>query len=407
MGAQQGHEGKRRKLSKLKKTDTVVPCVPSSLCPCCGDSHIAINQKPSYRHQVHEIPEPIVNITEYQVFHGRCQNCQTSVKGKRPQDTPQGIMGPNLMSYIALLAGQFHLSVRKIQELLKLQLGTSFSTGAISEAQGKVSSMLTPLHQAVRDAIQKAPMVHIDETSHIRNGESSLRWCWLMSSDDWVYERVLFSRSTHSAKVMLNEKFAGVVISDQCASYNWLNPEKHQFCLGHLKRNLQQMADYSGGGLTAFIGKRLTLLINMIFRTQHCYEEENISAEIYFRRMKRLRKSLTRWLHKGADVTTSRYSGRCKFILKHEVSLWVFLTAPLTIPLTNNEAERRLRGSVIMRKISFGTSSDRGDKFRGRIHTLVETCKKRSMSPFIALQQIVNAVVKKQPYPDIFNLCSG
>ncbi|WP_446322095.1 hypothetical protein [Vibrio vulnificus] len=48
---------------------------------------------------------------------------------------PQGIMGPNLLSYTAVLA----LSVRKIHSLLKEQLGTTFSIGAISEAQTKVA----------------------------------------------------------------------------------------------------------------------------------------------------------------------------------------------------------------------------------------------------------------------------
>ncbi|MGM3331263.1 IS66 family transposase, partial [Bacillus cereus group sp. BC251] len=87
-------------------------------------------------------------------------------RARLPEGAPQGIMGPNLLSYTAVLAGQYHLSVRKIQSLLKEQLGTTFSIGAISEAQTKVASMLTPLHQAIRAGIQKAPMVHIDETSH-------------------------------------------------------------------------------------------------------------------------------------------------------------------------------------------------------------------------------------------------
>ncbi len=131
-------------------------------------------------------------------------------------------MGPNLLSYTAVLAGQYHLSVRKIQSLLKEQLGTTFSIGTISEAQTKVASMLTPLHQAIRDGIQKAPLIHIDETSHPRNDESSLRWCWLATSDDLVYEKILYSRSSHSAKVILGDEYPGVVVSDQCPSYNWI-----------------------------------------------------------------------------------------------------------------------------------------------------------------------------------------
>jgi transposase len=70
-------------------------------------------------------------------------------------------------------------------------LGTTFSIGAISEAQTKVASMLTPLHQAIRDTIQKSPLVHVDETSHSRNDEERLRWCWLVASDNLAYERGL------------------------------------------------------------------------------------------------------------------------------------------------------------------------------------------------------------------------
>ncbi len=69
---------------------------------------------------------------------------------------------PNLLSHIALLAGQYHLSVHKIRSLLKEQFGTTFSIGAISEAQTRVASMLTPLHQAIKSNIQTAPLVHVD-----------------------------------------------------------------------------------------------------------------------------------------------------------------------------------------------------------------------------------------------------
>ena len=64
-----------------------------------------------------------------------------TVKAQKPDDASQGIIGPNLLSYIGVLAGQYQLSLRKIQPLLKEQLGTTFSVGAISEAQTKVASI--------------------------------------------------------------------------------------------------------------------------------------------------------------------------------------------------------------------------------------------------------------------------
>lgn len=136
-----------------------------------------MSDKPFYRHQVHEMPALRIDITEYRLYSGQCMQCREAVKAQKPQDIPQGMMGPNLMSYIAILAGQYHLSVRKIRSLLQEQFGTTFSVGAISEAQSRIASMLTPLHQAIKTNIQSAPLVHVDETSHSRNDEKGLRWC--------------------------------------------------------------------------------------------------------------------------------------------------------------------------------------------------------------------------------------
>lgn len=364
------------------------------------------NAAPSLRHQVFELPQLPLEITEYQVFHGHCQHCDALSKGELPNSAPNGQMGPRLLSHIAVLAGKYHLSVRKIQSLLHDQYGMTFSVGAISEAQGRISSMLTPIHQALKQHIQKAPIIHADETTHQRNGESNTRWLWLMASNDAVFQNIRYFRSQDNAKHLLGSAPHGVVVTDQCASYHWLDPTRHQFCLAHVQRNLQEMADYGGGGQTAYLGHRLVVLLKTVFRTQHRYESGLIGEQIRLRRMERLRRSIKTVLCKGAEVPVRRYAGRCQHILKYETGLWVFLQHPGT-PLTNNEAERCIRGSVILRKICFGTSSDRGDKFRSRVLSVIETSKKRQLSALEVLCRIVTAVMTGQPYPDVFNLTSA
>ena len=51
--------------------------------------------------------------------------------------------------------------------------------------------------------------------------------------------------------------------------------------------------------------------------------------------------------------------------------LWRFMEND-EIALTNNEAERALRGYVLWRKGSYGVWSHRGEQFRQRILSLVE-----------------------------------
>ena len=41
--------------------------------------------------------------------------------------------------------------------------------------------------------------------------------------------------------------------------------------------------------------------------------------------MSRLRRRLGYWLKRGSTVPSSRYAGRCQYLLKYEQGLWVFL----------------------------------------------------------------------------------
>jgi len=52
----------------------------------------------------------------------------------------------------------------------------------------------------------------------------------------------------------------------------------------------------------------------------------------------------------------------------------------------------------------YGTSSERGEQFRSRVLSVVETCKKRKISAFEVISSIVGAVIRREPYPDVFNL---
>ena len=52
--------------------------------------------------------------------------------------------------------------------------------------------------------------------------------------------------------------------------------------------------------------------------------------------------------------------------------LWTWLSDE-RVAMTNNLAERKLRPLVIARKTSFGTESERGDRFIERIYTVAQT----------------------------------
>ncbi len=94
------------------------------------------------------------------------------------------------------------------------------------------------------------------------------------------------------------------------------------------------------------------------------------------RNLQPVRKTVEGLLLRGFG-TAAR--GMCKELDNHKEHLWTFLSDPDVEP-TNNASERSLRHGVIWRKLSFGTQSDRGDRFVETMLTVIETCRKQGRS---------------------------
>ena len=139
-GAQSGHKGTKRMLAD--KVDESRTYYPDETCTCGGV--IDVSDSPYRRHQVFDIPSQAFTVVEHQLYQGQCCQCSKTVKANLPDNVNQGQMGNNLLAYVAIQSGQFHQSISKIQQQLEQNFGFSFSRGAISEAQGRVSAVLTP-----------------------------------------------------------------------------------------------------------------------------------------------------------------------------------------------------------------------------------------------------------------------
>jgi hypothetical protein len=399
-GAQKGHKGHRRSLVSEDQVDQTSKHYAPYVCECGGD--VLHHQGVSYRHQVYDFPKEIrLHIHEHQLIHGECQCCGKQVKAQLPEQVSPTQKGPNLLAFISLLSGQYHLSLNKIRSLLNDVFGTTFSKGSLSEAQGQLSPMLTVNHQHIRQQLSKAAYLHADETSHYRNGEQ--RWMWLMCNPSYAYFMINYSRAQQAAKRLLGETVSAYVVTDQYVGYQWLPDKQRQLCWAHLLRNMTAIAEADGH--TGWVGKRLLLITLLVFRTRHRWEQKSLSEAYYHRRMQKLKQRFNAYLKKGTTSPSQYYVGRCEHLLKMEQSCWTFLDNE-EIPLTNNEAERRLRSYVIWRKVSYGVWSHRGELFRQRILSLMETCRLQGVSPFTALKQITHAVIHRLPYPDVFESAS-
>ena len=84
-------------------------------------------------------------------------------------------------------------------------------------------------------------------------------------------------------------------------------------------------------------------------------------------------------LEKAVAADIKRLSGSCQDIIEHKEALWTFVDR-VNVEPTNNHAERELRAFVLWRKKSFGSQSERGDRFAERIMTTIHSLRKQGRS---------------------------
>ena len=397
-GAQPGHKGHRRPLLPTSQAAAVYQHYCPSRCACGGS--VIRHREAGYRHQIMDIPEVIpYRMEEHQLFHGECERCGQRHKARLPETVSPTQMGPNLLSLVGVLAGHYHLSIGLTRELVRDLFGLTFSVGAYSQAQGQLSPMLTRTHQALHEAVSQEAIQFADETRHQRGKEK--RWMWLLTSQNFAYFLTRALRNKRAGRKLLDKRNPlSVLVTDHYPVYTAIvDSSVHQLCWAHVLRNLNEMAECPG--YTGQVGQQLVGIALLVFRTQHRFEQGKLNFHHYQRRMRRLRKAFRLTLEKGCRVPIGRQAGRCEHVLKAEALYWTFLKNE-HIPLTNNEAERRLRSYVLWRKGSYGVRSHRGELFRQRILSFSATCRLQKKPLLASLQNIVQAVMGRNPYPDVF-----
>ena len=357
-GAQPGHDKHSRELLPHSEVNETYHYFPNTRCDCGGS--IIVDSDPIYRHQVFDLPEVCCHVTEHQIFSGRCDCCHRYREGRWPDWVPSGQMGPGLISWIAMMNGQFHLSIRKIQRLLSEQWQLDFSIGAISQAQGKANTWLSEHYKDIANHVRTSTIAHADETTHWSLGEKA--WLWVLSSATAVLFMTHYSRGKKAAGQLLGS-FNGYLVTDQYVGYDNHDTFKRQLCWSHLIRKFIAMSERCGNG--GKIGKRLLLYASAVIRTHHRFEKQQITETIYFRRMYRLQWSFEEALEKGTRLQIdTRTANQCRYLLPDVHMCWTFLSNH-QIPLSRVGMWRGfLKGSVSTPRSSNRTCAINASGFR-------------------------------------------
>ena len=386
-GAQPGHKGHSRAMLDESEVDRLVDCKPEAVCDCGGQ--VELSGQPQ-RHQVFEVPPMRAQVDEYRLYSGRCAGCGKPHAGLLPAGVPKGQLGPRALSLVGVLGTRYHLTQRKIRNLLDQLMGLSFSVGAISQAHGKVAHALkAPVAEAAA-SLCRANALWMDETHYPREGMAN--WVWAAVQPLLAVFAIYPSRARYVILDFIGEQCTATLTTDRYAGYAFIDNERRQICWAHLLRDLNRIGQRQG--LAGRIGRKLLGLGLVMFRR---HDKGQLSGHKLDGLKRRMRAALE---HGAQQQQCSRTANTCANILKLWSALWTFTTNPRLAP-TNNAAEQALRSIVLKRKISGPTRSLRGDQFLSRGFSVHETCLRQGRDLWDFMHSAVHAFIANTAPPSL------
>lgn len=368
-GAKKGHRGHRQQMMD----PTEVVHVKPKRCWCGGRRFRQL--RPFYTHQQIELPQIRMEVTHFVLHEGRCLHCGRLNKAELPSEHATGY-GPRFTALIGEVAGTQGNSRCTVQDFCLSVLGIPISKGALQKVIDRVSEAIRPHYEAIGQVARRADVNYIDETSWVRNG--ALMWIWTMVSTTVAFFMVHPRRSKEAFAALIKD-WVGVLVSDGHLVYRqWV--QLRQSCLAHLIRKAKALAESNHAEIARF-GRNAAVELGRLCQMAHAPPNVGQWRAFYAR--------LSRLINKHHDRKDE--AGKlARRLLREMDSLWVFLEVRGVEP-TNNHAERALRFGVMWRKRSYGTDSEKGDRWVERLLTVRQTCRLRGIPTFPVLVDAVQS----------------
>lgn len=398
-GGQPGHPGHFRALLPVDQVDHVVVVAPE-ICRHCGQpfpSAAPRRRARAWRHQVVELVGTLtVYVTEYQMQVRRCAPCGKRTRAGLPAGAPPGSFGPKLTAVAAMLLGKYRLSRREVQQLVADLWDVPVSLGGVVRLQQAQSAALEPVYAEVRQAVQQAAVVNMDETGWREDKHRA--WLWTVVTAALTVFHIDRSRGGAVVDALLGSKFAGVVGSDRWSAYSRFPAARRALCYAHLKRDFQALVDR--GGAAEPIGRWGLAELERLFALWHRFRVGELERREFQRRLVPLRARMGRLLWRGEESADKKAAGLCRGLNKWWEALWTFTKVEDVEP-TNNVAERALRPAVLWRKGSFGSDSAAGSRFAERMLTVAATCRQQGRRLLEFLVAARKAILQGTPAPSL------
>ena len=401
----------------LPRERVVIPAPES--CPCCGSRKLS-KLGEDITETLEVIPRQWKVIqTVREKFS--CRECERITQPPAPfHVTPRGFAGPNLLAMILFEKFAQHQPLNRQSERYRRE-GIDLSVSTLADQVGACTAVLAPLHGLIEAHVLAAERLHGDDTTVpiLAKAKTITGHIWAYVRDDRpfggrappaaLYYASRDRRHEHPARHL--HGFTGILQADAYSGYNELyDPLRPQgaitpaLCWAHARRQFFELADIAANARRGKNAAAISpIALEAVKRIDVLFDIERgingLSAEDRLRARREqsapLVAALEAWLREQRSrlSNSSSVAKPIDYMLKRWDRFARFL-GDGRICLTNNAAERALRGFALGRKSWLFAGSERGADRAAIMATLIMTAKLNDIDPQAWLADVLARIAE-------------
>ncbi|WP_237357450.1 IS66 family transposase [Rhizobium phaseoli] len=393
--------------------ERVVIAAPTN-CACCGSVKLS-----KLGEDITETLEVIPRQWKViQTVGGKftCRECEKITQSPAPfHVTPRGFAGPNLLAMILFEKFAQHQPLNRQSERYARE-GVDLSLSTLADQVGACAAALKPLHSLIEAHVLAAERLHGDDTTVpiLAKGKTDTGRIWTYVRDDRpfgslsppaaLYYASRDRRQEHPERHL--KTFTGILQADAYGGYNPLfkvdrdpDPLTQALCWAHSRRKFFVLADIAANAKRGKNAAPISpMALEAVKRIDGLFDiEREINGLTADQRLERRRRDclplvddLQVWLQteRAKLSRSSPVAEAIDYMLKRWDGFTSFLQDG-RICLTNNAAERALRGFALGRKSWLFAGSDRGADRAAFMATLIMTAKLNDIDPQVWLADVL------------------
>lgn len=392
-GGQKGHKGNT--LRKVEHPDHTVR-LTTPVCGC-GLSLDAESGEVEQTYQVFDLPQPKLEVTEYQRIRQRC-TCGREHLGVRPAGINASVQyGPGVRALTVLLNNSCQIFHEKVGSLFFDLFGYDLNESTVVSNNALAYERLETTENGIKESLVNEEGGHFDE-SGIKVG-IELKWLHTVCSRLFTYLFVSEKRGgkAHQTEASILPRFKNWAVHDCYGTYFKFDNCRHALCNPHILRELQAQIEQGklwAQELRAFLlelykksEKGTKTVANIAIEKEKWLKMCNEAIQIEELLLPQKSPPEVGQKKKRGRKARGKALSLLDRLVLHSDALLAFAEFD-AVPFSNNQAERDIRPVKTKQKVAGCFRTVEGAKRYARIQGFISTCRKHQLNVFKELRAV-------------------